>query len=315
MGVRALASAFAIAASLACVPAAAQVQRSFVASYGSDANTATNCGFSAPCRGFAAAQGVTNSNGEIVAIDSAGFGPLTITKSISVVAAPGAYAGISVAGGNAVTVATPGVKVRLSGLKINATASATGVNFTSGTSLNIEGCTFSGFSTAGVVNAAAEVRITDSVFTNNVTGATFDGGASAAIASSQFLGNSNAGVSLPGLTTAPTSVVVTHSVASHSSGANGVGFLAVAGVAGADVHLAISNSSADLNQYGVVSATNAPGTATVLLASSKVTRNSAAGLLQSSGSGGNPIFRSAGNNLVSDNAANFLGNITNIGTM
>jgi len=314
MRARHFASAVAVAAAVVCAPAMAQVQRSFVASYGNDSNVATNCGFSAPCRGFTAAHGVTNSNGEIVALDSAGYGAITITKSISILSAPGFYAGISVASGNAVTIATAAVKVRLSGLKINATGGAPiGVNMTNGAALNIDNCAFTGFQTAVLVNTGAQVRISGSLFTNNANGASFDGGANVAIANSEFLGNTSTGVILPGGTATTTSVVVTNSVASHSSG---TGFLALAQFAGADLHLTVSNSSSDSNNFGFVSATTVAGASSiVVVGSSKATRNGVNGFVQSAGGGGTAIFRSAGNNVVSDNGADTSGTITNIGTM
>ena len=89
------ASLVAIVIGLAALPAEA-VQRAFVASFGSDANAATSCGFAAPCRSFAAAVPVVDSGGEVLALDSIGYGMVTIDKSITLTAAPGAYAGISV---------------------------------------------------------------------------------------------------------------------------------------------------------------------------------------------------------------------------
>jgi hypothetical protein len=312
MRVRQLAWAAATAATLLCAPAAAQVQRSFVASYGDDANTATNCGFANPCRGFTAAQSVTNSNGEIVALDSAGFGAIVIVKSISILSAPGAYAGISVGGGTAVSIATAGVKVRLSGLKLNATAAGGGVSMTNGSSLTIDNCAFTGFGTAINVSSAAQVRIADSLITNNVIGAVFAGGANVAIVNTRFLGNSNLGVWVAGTSATTTSVTVTDSVSSQSAGP---GFIAESTASGASVFLAISNSSADNNNYGVISSTTTAGAAaTVLLGSSKVSRNTTAGLVQSA-TGGTAVFRSAGNNVVGDNGANSQGTITNVGTM
>jgi hypothetical protein len=74
-------------------------QRAFVASYGTDVNTAANCSLASPCRGFAAAATVTDANGEIIVLDSAGYGPVTITKSISIIAPAGVYAGITVFSG------------------------------------------------------------------------------------------------------------------------------------------------------------------------------------------------------------------------
>lgn len=50
---------------------AAAVQRTFVASDGNDANA---CSLIAPCRTFQAAVNLVDSAGEVVALDSGGFG-------------------------------------------------------------------------------------------------------------------------------------------------------------------------------------------------------------------------------------------------
>ena len=71
-------------------------QRSFVASYGSDSNP---CSLALPCRGFNTAIGATNPGGEVVILDTAGYGPMTINKSIKVIGPSGVYGGISVVGG------------------------------------------------------------------------------------------------------------------------------------------------------------------------------------------------------------------------
>ena len=56
-------------------------QRTFVATSGSDANTASNCSNTAPCRGFSAALTVTDSGGEIIVLSSGGYGAVTIDKA------------------------------------------------------------------------------------------------------------------------------------------------------------------------------------------------------------------------------------------
>jgi len=86
---------------LCSAPLFATAQRTFVASSGSDANP---CSRDLPYRSFAAAILQTNANGEVVAIDSAGYGPMTITQSVTIVAAPGVHAGISVFSGEGITV-------------------------------------------------------------------------------------------------------------------------------------------------------------------------------------------------------------------
>lgn len=80
---------------------AAPSQRTFVASYGSDANP--NCALLLPCRSFNAAIAQTNPGGEVVILDTAGYGPMIINKSIKVIGPSGVYGGISVVAGAAIT--------------------------------------------------------------------------------------------------------------------------------------------------------------------------------------------------------------------
>jgi hypothetical protein len=85
-----------LAAFAVSLPAHAASNRTFVASYGLDANAATNCALGAPCRTFAGALAATNPGGEILALDSAGYGPVTIDRSVSITGPDGVYAGITV---------------------------------------------------------------------------------------------------------------------------------------------------------------------------------------------------------------------------
>src|SRR5687768_18418355 len=84
--------------------ASALVQRTFVSGLGSDANPCTR---TEPCRTFAAAIAQTQAGGEVVALDTAGYGPVTVTQAISLISPPGVYAGISttVLNTNAITIA------------------------------------------------------------------------------------------------------------------------------------------------------------------------------------------------------------------
>src|SRR5882672_11716567 len=75
--------------------------RTFVASTGVDSNP---CSRPAPCRSFTAAVAQTASGGSVIALDSAGYGPVTISQSISLIAPPGIYAGITATSGNAITI-------------------------------------------------------------------------------------------------------------------------------------------------------------------------------------------------------------------
>ena len=91
-----LAFLLALPCALMTIPAQAFVQRAFVSGKGDNANVATNCAVTAPCKTFAGALPVVAANGEIVAMDTAAYGSVTLTQSISLTAAPGVYAGISV---------------------------------------------------------------------------------------------------------------------------------------------------------------------------------------------------------------------------
>jgi hypothetical protein len=113
--------------------------RNFVASFGTDANTASNCSLALPCRGFTAAQTVTDNNGEIIVLDSAGYGAVTITKSISIIAPVGVYAGISASsGGDGVRINTEGISVVLRGLTIISQGGNNGIAMTAGKKLTVK---------------------------------------------------------------------------------------------------------------------------------------------------------------------------------
>ena len=122
-------------------------QRSFVSSTGTDSNPCTR---DLPCRTFAAAIAQTNANGEVVAIDSAGYGPFSVAKGIAIIAAPGVHAGISVFSGSGVTVNAPGSVVVLRNLYVNSQGGTIGIAVSDAANLHIEHCTVTGFTTGGI---------------------------------------------------------------------------------------------------------------------------------------------------------------------
>jgi hypothetical protein len=136
--------ATALACSFATAPAHARA-RVFVASYGSDSNP---CTFLSPCRNFQQAVNVVDAGGEVTAIDSAGFGPITITKSVTITSPAGVEAGIAAdANGNAITInAGSGDTVTVRGLTLNGGgASLGGIVLNSGKRLRVLDCMISGF--------------------------------------------------------------------------------------------------------------------------------------------------------------------------
>jgi len=131
--------AAALACSLFTVSAYARA-RTFVASYGNDSNP---CTFGSPCKTFQQAVNVVDPGGEVTAIDSAGFGPISITKAVSITSPNGVEAGIvPVSGGNSITInAGPSDTITLSGLVIDgAGTGANGVLFAAGGALVMQDC-------------------------------------------------------------------------------------------------------------------------------------------------------------------------------
>ena len=79
---------------------AAPRQRTFVASSGNDLVNATtfDCDQPHPCRTFNTAIAHTLPAGEVVILDTAGYGPMVIDKALKVIGPSGVYGGISVQG-------------------------------------------------------------------------------------------------------------------------------------------------------------------------------------------------------------------------
>lgn len=144
-------------------------QRAFVSSHGSDANV---CSLALPCRGFAAAIAQTISGGEVVVLDSAGYGAVTINQSVTISAPTGVYAGISVLNGQTgVIVNGAGSNVVLHGLTINGASPGAilGVHFMQGARLRLESCVVSNLPAIGILQDASgsEMSLVDTVVRDN----------------------------------------------------------------------------------------------------------------------------------------------------
>ena len=80
--VAAYGACFAAISTFSATPAVAQVARTFVSGNGDDASA--NCTTAAPCRTFFSAHSKTASLGEIHCLDTASYGTVLITKSITI---------------------------------------------------------------------------------------------------------------------------------------------------------------------------------------------------------------------------------------
>ena len=104
---------------LASTPLAlhAQATKIFVASFGNDASDGSR---GSPKRNFQPAHDAVATSGEIVVLDTAGYGNLSITKSVSVTVPPGVNGFITHSGsGDAVSINAGAATVNLRGLIIN----------------------------------------------------------------------------------------------------------------------------------------------------------------------------------------------------
>src|SRR5262249_46240405 len=139
--VTSLAIAIMLGLGLLVTPAEAQLARTFVSSFGNDAN---DCGRPAPCRTFQRAHDNTLPLGEITVLDPGGYGAVTITKGISIINDGVGEAGLLVSGGGVgITVnAGPNDRVSLRGLTVKGIGfgGGNGIRFNSGASLTIENC-------------------------------------------------------------------------------------------------------------------------------------------------------------------------------
>ena len=166
-----LAAAIVLAAiSMAAIaPAYAQASRTWVSGVGDDANP---CSRTAPCKTFAGAISKTAAKGEINCLDSAGFGGVTITKSISIIC-NGVIGGVLVSGTNGIVVNLPADsdRVILDGLDINGLGTGLdGIRQVGFGQVVVRNTSIYGFTQEGIdlsAGASGRVAVIDSFIYNN----------------------------------------------------------------------------------------------------------------------------------------------------
>jgi hypothetical protein len=313
---------------LASTETLATAQRTFVASYGSDANP---CSLTLPCRGFAAAVSQTNAGGEVIVLDSAGYGPVTITQSVSIIAPAGVYAGISVpVGGTGILIDGIAIAVKLSGISINGLGGGGGgalygIRMVNGFALTVDKCAIANFPNIGIGISIQPLAVAGNLTTPVVTisattvenigqGIVVGFGAFATIADSKIVRNQLAGVTAAG---GPADTWTSVVVADTAITGTGIGVSTITtcinneGSPGATSHIFASRVTVSGCLYGVRNGPQFAGTVTV--GSSTVTGNETGFYQQLTGGGTGP-FISLGNNLVSGNViADTNGTITTIG--
>jgi len=294
-------------------------QRTFVASYGNDANP---CSIAQPCRGFAAALAVTSNAGEIIVLDSAGYGSLTINKGVTISAPAGVYAGITAAfAQDAVVINAPNDYVILRGLDIKGGEfGITGINYQAGVGLTVENCTISNVAFHGMAIAAVDSRVSivGSTFRlNGQNGLVVTEPSKVTVARSAFIQNVVSGIHVGNNGVSPVLLSVSDSVFSNNAffgidvdvalpstvvvsiagstitGGSG-GISANGGLLSTVLVTATGNSIVE-NYWGFLNS----GTAKMVLSGNVISRNLDFGVNLQPGSN----VLSAGNNLISDNVS------------
>jgi hypothetical protein len=146
------------------------------AASGSDSNPCTR---SLPCLTFAAALAQTPAGGEIDVLDPGDFGPVTITKSITIDCTPN-LGGVLAAGTNGININGAGAVVTLRGLDIEGSGTGLiGVNFISGSVLHLERSNVYGFQSGSAIGLRiggdGTVFVSDTTFSDNGGGLTGGG--------------------------------------------------------------------------------------------------------------------------------------------
>src|SRR5262245_7087045 len=280
----------------------AQATRTWVSGVGDDVNP---CSRTAPCKTFAGAISKTAASGEINCLDPGGFGAVTITKSMTI-DCEGTFGSILAAGTNGVNIndaatATPNtIRVILRNISIHGAGTGlVGVNFVSGSSLELRNVKIFGFAAGSaqglrvVSNAASQTAVFDSEISYNANAGIFvDPAAASALVTLQRvqLNKNLEGMRVSGAGAGVIFATVQDSIASMNGSH---GFVAQGG---SSVTLSIQRSSSNTNGSDGIRAEGAG--AVVNIGSSMVTQNTT-GFNQAGG-----IIKSYGNNALDGNTSN-----------
>ena len=224
--------------------------RSIISVNGSDSNS---CASTAPCRSLAVAVTHTAAGGEIIAINTAGYGAATVDRALTVSGAPGVHAAITTAA-NGITVnasSTDNVTIR----NLVFIGPPTTMGLSEGVfvllagEVRVIGCLIRGFPSAGIGTVQGNLTIEDCMIIDNIgfgvdveNNAPASGTVRATISNSLLQGN-NGGVYVG----QGTDVVVKDTIVSHGDDAIHVESLGGVGTFGARLMLERSFITHNLN--------------------------------------------------------------------
>ena len=324
---------FALFAMLVSGASAAALFRSYLSSTGNDAN---DCTLPHPCRLLPAALAAVEDGGEIWMLDSANYNtePVNVTKSVTVLAMPGVQGSVVALGGDAIDIATAGIRVTLRNLvvvPVPGDGGLDGIHMTAGAVLTIENCEFANLPQSAIfVSGATIVRVSDTIARDSGdTGLLLVDGPRAVVTRGIFSGNAGSGVVVRGNTAGTTTSA---DIGDSTIDNDGSGIFALSTNAGAIVKASVRDSRVFRNtDFGVAGQSTAGGlisisvsndifsnnnvaisvltSATRIWASGNTVSDNGTGLQNVAG-----VFESAGNNSVRNNAIATSGAIGTIGT-
>jgi hypothetical protein len=314
----------ALVAFVAGPTAHAQLFRAYVSSTGLDTNP---CTLQQPCRLLPAALTAVAAGGEIWMLDSANYNSsqVNITKSVSILAVPGALGSlVATGGGDAININAASVEVTLRNLVIvHYLSSANGINFVTGSVLNVSDCEIYGMQGGGIRATAtgSDVAVRNTVvrgstasgffsgdsvvatldrvhLTGNTLGLYLTDGSQVKVSDSVLAANTTNADVRSGFGT--TRVTINRSVVTGGSS----GITAYASASGAAVYVALSDNTITQNGGAVQAQRVAGATAEVTVDTNWITHNGIGIIFAGSPL---PTIYTRGNNTMKLNTADVSG--------
>jgi hypothetical protein len=259
-----------------------------------------------------AALAAVTDGGEIWMLDSANYNAATvnITKSVTILAVPGAVGSVVSISGNAINASTAGASVALRNLVIvpfPGGGGTSGIQVSGAAKLAVEDSVVSGHMFDGIVVLSQTlVRISNCIIRDNgANGVELQGGATADISGTTVLANGASGVKVLGNIASPTSAAISDSVLS----ANLFGLDVSTGSATNVARASITRSTiSDNGTYGISVLAQPTASAVVTVGSNMITGNGTG--LKQGGGGAGAVLETLGDNIVRQNPTPTSGTIT-----
>lgn len=198
--------------------------RTYLSLNGLDTNP---CTLQQPCRLLPKALSVTDPGGEVWMLDSANYNTSTVTidKSVTILAIPGAVGSVVGNGGTAINIGGAGITVALRNLVVrNLSGGDIGILIGDAAQVTINNCEIFGFTTTSDLGiwvvpptGPTRVNIVGSIVRNNYHGIIVAGNARATISKTHVFGNVTWGILAGNAASGDSYVHVTDSVSSGNS--------------------------------------------------------------------------------------------------